>query len=96
MKKSIVINPVRPLLTGTAAEMMGRMVGDVAGNDATRQDAVTQRRLHHDMREQATAILWAAAQLLEDGEWSPRHVALLNAVADAAAELVRMADQRIT
>ena len=72
------------------------MVGDVTRNDAITQDAVTQRRLRHDMREQATAISWAAAQLLEDGEWSPRHVALLNAIADAAAELVRLADQRIS
>ena len=87
---------MRALLTGSAAEMMGRMVGDVAGNDAIGQDAVTQRRLRHDMREQATAISWAAAQLLEDGEWSSRTVALLNAVADAAAELVRLADQRTT
>ena len=84
------------MLTGTAAEMMGCMVGDATGGDAVARDAVTQRRLRHDMREQATAISWAAAQLLEDGEWSPRRVALLNAVADAAAELVRMADQRIT
>ena len=48
------------------------MVSDATGNDAITGDAVTQRRLRHDMREQATAISWAAA------------------------ELVRMADHRIT
>jgi hypothetical protein len=84
------------LLTGTAAEMMGRMVGGATGGDAISQEAVTQRRLRHDLREQATVISWAAAQLLEDGESSPRRVALLNAVADAAAELVRLADERMT
>ena len=63
-------------------------------------DAVTppgmRRRLRHDIREQSTAISWAAAELLEDGEASPRQLALLNAIAGAAGELVRLADERLT
>ena len=53
-------------------------------------------RLRHDIREHSTAITWAAAELLEDGEASPRQLVLLNAIADAAAELVRLADERLT
>ncbi len=71
------------------------MRGDGSAGDADAPDAGTQRRLRHDIREQATAISWAAAQLLEDGESSVQRVALLNAIADAAAELVRLADERI-
>lgn len=78
--------------TGDDAPRMG---GDGGGGDAVAPDAGTQRRLRHDIREQATAISWAAAALLEDGGSSAQRVGLLNAIADAAAELVRLADERI-
>jgi hypothetical protein len=75
--------------------MMARMgVGETEGDPIVPPD--TARRLRHDIREHATAISWAAAELLEDGQASPRQLALLSAIADAAAALVRVADARLT
>jgi hypothetical protein len=76
--------------------MMARMgAGGGTGGDAITAPDL-RRRLRHDIREQSTAISWAAAELLEDGEASPRQLALLTAIADAAAALVRLADERLT